>query len=99
MAVEPLTIAALALLLIGLLGMLIRRSVLVALMALNVSVLGAALMFCAVAIRHHDATGLANAVIVTALVVVLSLLGSAVAIAVFRRRATIHLDELRELRG
>lgn len=96
---DPLSVTALALFIVGLCGMLIRRSLLTALLCLNLSVLGASLLFCVFALRRRDAAGLRDALLMMASVSLLSSAGAAVAIAVFRRRATVHLDELRELRG
>ncbi len=96
---DPLAITALSLFFVGILGMLIRRSFVVALLSLQVSTVGGALLFCSFALQRQDGAGLSSAIIVVALACLLSTCGAAVTIAVFRRRGTVNLDELRELRG
>ncbi len=91
--------AALALFTIGLAGLMSRRSLLVALMSIELCVLGAVVAFAVFATARGDAKGAAYAIVVLVLGAALALVGTAVAIACFRRRATENLDELRELRG
>ena len=92
-------VAALALFFVGLGGMLARRSLLVVWMATELCVLGAAVAFGAFAAARGDPKGAAYAFVVLVLGAVLAVVGTAVAIAVYRRRATVNVDELRELRG
>ena len=96
---HPLLVLASLLFVIGLAGALLRRSFLVTLFSFQLCVLGAALAFVAFAIARHDAQGLAKAAGLIFLGVIYAVLGAATTIAVFRRRATVNLDELRELRG
>jgi NADH-quinone oxidoreductase subunit K len=96
---EPLLIVAVALFFLGLAGALVRRSLLVTVLSLQVASLGAVLAFVAFGIANADSGGLARGVVVLFVGVVHAILGAAVTIAVFRRRGTVNLDELRELRG
>ena len=91
--------AGLAFFVVGLGGAATRRSLLVVLMSTELCVLGAAIVFAAYGAARGDPRGAAYAVVVLVLGAVLALVGAATAIAVYRRRATVNLDELRELRG
>lgn len=84
---------------LGLGGAMVRRSLLVALLSVQVSVLGGVTTFVAFAILRGDPDGLARAIAVIFLATVHAVLGATVTIVVFRRRSTVNLDELRELRG
>jgi NADH-quinone oxidoreductase subunit K len=95
----PLLSLAVLLFIVGLVGALLRRSLLVALLSLQLAMAGAVLAFVAFAVPADDAGGAARAVVVVCLAVVHAIAGAATSIAVFRRRATVNLDELRELRG
>ena len=94
-----LLIAASALFFLGVSGALVRRSLLVAVLSLQVAVLGTVLAFVVFGVARGDSGGLARGVVVLFIGVVHAILGAAAAIAVFRRRGTVNLDELRELRG
>ena len=96
---SPLLVVAIALFFGGLALSLIRRSFVVALFATLLSLCGPALAFAHFAIGRSDGAGLAVALLVLMLGGVLAVVGSAVLIAVYRRRGTVNLDELRELRG
>lgn len=96
---DPLLALAALLFVFGLAGALLRRSLLVVLLSIELSVLGAALAFVAFALARGDAAGLAKAALLLFFGVSQAALGAAAALAVFRRRATVNLDELRELRG
>jgi NADH-quinone oxidoreductase subunit K len=94
-----LLLVAVALFFLGLSGALVRRSLLVAVLSMQVASVGAVLAFVAFGVARGDSGGLARAVVVLFISVVHAVLGAAATIAVFRRRGTINLDELRELRG
>ena len=92
-------LAACALVVIGLAGMLLRRSLLVTVMGVELCLLGAALAFAAYAIARGDPVGLAASVVILLVGAVWAILGSALALTLFRRRGSVNIDELRELRG
>ena len=94
-----LLLLAIGLFFIGIAGALIRRSLLVSLLSLQVSMLGGVVAFVAFATLRGDPDGIARAVVLLFLAVVQAVLGATCAIVVFRRRGTVNLDELRELRG
>lgn len=96
---SPLLPLAIALFLVGLFGALLRRSFLVALLSIQLAILGVALAFAAFALPRDDPGGYAAALCVLFLGVLHALWGAAATIAIYRRRGTIHLDELRELQG
>ena len=96
---SPLLVVAIALFFGGLAGTLIRRSFLIALLSTLLSLCGPVLAFTHFAIARSDGAGMAVALLVLLLGGVLAVMGSATLIAVYRRRATVNLDELRELRG
>jgi NADH-quinone oxidoreductase subunit K len=97
--ITGLLIIAVGLLFLGLSGALVRRSLLVALLSLQLSALAGVVAFVAFGMLRGDPDGLARAVVLLFLAAVQAVLGATVAIVVFRRRATVNLDELRELRG
>jgi NADH-quinone oxidoreductase subunit K len=96
---SPLLILATALLVVGLTGALVRRSLLVSLLCTELALLGGVTAFFAFALPAEDPGGIARAAVLLFLCAAHALLGAAVAIAVYRRRGTLNLDELRELRG
>lgn len=96
---HPLLLLATLLFVVGLAGALLRRSLLVTLLSFELCVLGAVLAFVDFAVARGDGAGLAKAAVLLFLGVTHAVLGAAATLAVFRRRATVNLDELRELRG
>ncbi len=88
-----------ALFIVGLGGALVRRSLLVALLSLELAGLGAVVVMVGFALPEQDEAGLARASVLLFVAVAHAVLGAAVAIAIFRRRGTLNLDELRELQG
>ena len=94
-----LLIAGLALFVLGIAGMLVRRSILVVLLSFELCVWGAALTLVVFALGRGDPRGLAWATVFLVLGAAWAIVGAAAAIAAFRRRGTANLDELRELRG
>lgn len=84
---------------LGLGGALVRRSLLVTLLALELAAMGAVVVLVGFALPAGDPEGLARAVVLLFVAVAHAVLGAAVAIAIFRRRGTLNLDELRELEG
>lgn len=96
---SPLLLVGTALFVLGLGGALVRRSLLVALLSLELAATGAVVVFVGFALPEGDASGLARAAVLLFVAVAHAVLGAAVAIAIFRRRGTLNLDELRELQG
>lgn len=94
MSLPPLLVAGLGLVIIGVIGMVTRRSFLHVLVSAQVAGIGPALVFALQKDRGHVAAALY--LLVFAL---LSVAGAAVAVTVYRRRGTVNVDELRELRG
>lgn len=91
--------AAFGLFFIGLAGALTRRSLIVVISALVLSWSGPVLLLAHFARMRQDAQGLAHVVLILLLGVSVVVMSCAVAVAAYRRRGTINLDELRELRG
>lgn len=88
-----------AMFVLGLGGALVRRSLLVALLSLELAASGSVVVLVGFALPEEDASGLARAAVLLFVAVAHAVLGAAVAIAIFRRRGTLNLDELRELQG
>jgi NADH-quinone oxidoreductase subunit K len=84
---------------LGLGGMLLRRSILVVTMSGALATLGASLTLVVLASAKGDAKGIAVALLLLLLAAAWSLAGAAAALTTYRRRGTENLDELRELRG
>ncbi|HEY4222187.1 MAG TPA: NADH-quinone oxidoreductase subunit K [Myxococcota bacterium] len=91
--------AGMALVVLGLGGMMLRRSILVVVMGGALAILGASLALVVLATARGDARGVAAALLLVLLAAAWSLAGAATALATYRRRGTENLDELRELRG
>lgn len=94
MGLSPLLLAGLGLVVIGVIGMVTRRSLLHVLVSAQVAGIGPALIFALQQDRGHVAAAIY--VLVFAL---LSVVAAAVAVTVYRRRGTVNVDEVRELRG
>ena len=86
-----------AFLAIGFSMFLIRRSLLLALAGVQICLTGIALMF--MAFGAHDPSASSRATLILVLGIAHALLGVAVAVGIFRQRASVNLDEFRELRG
>lgn len=86
---------------IGGAGVLTRRNAIVAFMGIELMFNAANLAFVAFARQFGtmDMKGHAAAFFVIAVAAAEAAVGLAIIIAVFRRKATVNLDELRELRG
>lgn len=84
---------------IGGIGVLTRRNAIVAFMGVEIMFNAANLAFIAFARQLGDMHGHAIAFFVMAVAAAEAAVGLAIIIAVFRRKATVNLDELRELRG
>lgn len=95
----PLFTLGVVLFMLGFLGLLVRRSFLASLAGALLALVGAGLVFGHYALLRGDPGGLARAVVLLLLGGALAGAGSAFAIAIYRRRGTVNLDELRELRG
>lgn len=93
------TAAGTGLVVLGLGGMLLRRSVLVVVMSGAVALLGASVVLVALAVARSDPRGVAAGLLFLVLGAAWSLAGAAAALAAYRRRGTENIDELMELRG
>lgn len=93
----PLFLLGIGLFFIGTIGMLARRSLVHVLVAALISAMGAICVFA------HYGTGAAYAeraaLVFAAVFAAVLLVGAALAITLYRRRETINVDEVRELRG
>lgn len=97
-AIEIAVGGGMALVVLGIGGMLLRRSIVVVIMSGAVATLGASLTLAAFSTAKGDAKGVAISLLLLALCAAWSLVGAAAALATYRRRGTENLDELRELR-
>jgi len=88
-----------ALVVTGLLAVLVRRSLVVVTGGLVVALMGVAVLFVAASAVHGEPTNLARAALVMAGIVIVAGVCGAAAIASYRQRGTVNLDEERELRG
>lgn len=96
---QLLWLAGTSLFLIGLAGALVRRSLLVTTVGILLSLLGAALVLLATSSPDDVEAGASRALVLLVLGACHAGLASAVTLAIFRRRGTVQLDELRELQG
>jgi NADH-quinone oxidoreductase subunit K len=94
-----LLLVGITLFVLGLGGVLLRRSLLVAMMGGVLSSMGSALVFGHFALVRQDPEGVARGVLLLLLSGCLAVVGGGLAIAIYRRRGTVNLDELRELSG
>lgn len=90
--------AGVGLVVLGIGGMLLRRSIVVVVMSGTVAVLGAVTALAALATARGDERGIAAALLLLVLAAAWALVGTATALATYRRRGTANIDELRELR-
>ena len=97
-AFELAVAAGVALVVLGIGGMLLRRSIVVVVMSGTLAVLGASLALIASATARGDAQGIAAALLLIVLAAAWALVSTAAALATYRRRGTENIDELRELR-
>jgi NADH-quinone oxidoreductase subunit K len=91
--------AGVGLVVLGLGGMILRRSILVVVMSGALAILGCALVLVVMAAARGDPKGIAVALFLILIAAAWSLAGAAVALTTYRRRGTENVDELRELRG
>lgn len=80
-------------------GALARRSILVTTLSLLFAQTSGIFLLVHAALEREDPGGLSRAIILILLSVALFMIQGAVAIAIYRHRATVNIDELRELRG
>ena len=102
MNASPLSVAllgALALAVLGIAGMLLRRSLLVVVMCGALAQLGAALALIALGATENQPRPVAAGLILLLIAAAWSLAGSAVALATYRRRGSENVDEMQELSG
>jgi NADH-quinone oxidoreductase subunit K len=90
--------AGVFLVVLGLGGMLLRRSIIVVIMSGTLAVLGVVLALASLASARGDARGIAVALLLLVIAAAWALVGTATALATYRRRGTANIDELRELR-
>lgn len=84
---------------IGLLGVMIRRNVLIMMMSVELMLNGANLAFVAYSRHHAVASGQVVAFFVMALAAAEAAVGLALLLAVYRHLRTVNVDEMRQLRG
>ncbi|MEW5848481.1 MAG: NADH-quinone oxidoreductase subunit NuoK [Myxococcota bacterium] len=84
---------------IGGVGVITRRNAIVAFMSVEIMLNAANLAFIAFSRQHGNMNGHIVAFFVMAVAAAEAAVGLAIIIQVFRRKATVNLDELRELRG
>jgi NADH:ubiquinone oxidoreductase subunit K len=84
---------------IGALGVMLRRSPLIVLLSLEIMLNGANLAFVAFARLHGDLNGHVFAISVMAVAAAEVCVGLGLIVAVARRRLTLDVDTMRELRG
>ena len=91
--------AGIALFIFGFAGAVVRRSFLSTLLGGMLAFMGVAMVFCHYALAKNDASGMARAILFLLLGGCLAVSGAGLSIAIYRRRGTVNLDELRELSG
>jgi NADH-quinone oxidoreductase subunit K len=84
---------------IGAVGVLTRRNAIVAFMSIELMLNACNLAFLTFSRSMGDPRGHAIAFFVMAVAAAEAAVGLAIVVAVFRKRATVNLDELRELHG
>lgn len=92
-------ILAVLLFVIGAIGVLTRRNAIIAFMSVELMLNAANLAFLTFARSWGDGRGHVFAFFVMAVAAAEAAVGLAIIVSVFRKRATVNLDELRELRG
>ena len=92
------TLAA-ALFLIGLVGILIRKNALIMFMCIELMLNAVNLTFVSAGRAHGDLQGQVAVFFVLVVAAAEVVVGLAIIVAIFRRRATASVDELSELRG
>lgn len=84
---------------IGVAGVLIRRNMLVMFMSVELMLNAANLVFAAFARHYAHADGQVVALFVMTIAAAEVVIGLAIAVAVFRNRSTVDVDELHSLKG
>ncbi|MCB9654984.1 MAG: NADH-quinone oxidoreductase subunit NuoK [Deltaproteobacteria bacterium] len=84
---------------IGAVGVLVRRNAIVIFMCIELMLNAANLVFVTFARQRADVTGHVYVMLVMAVAAAEVAVGLAIIVALFRERRTVHVDELRELRG
>lgn len=95
--IEHVVALAIALFVIGVLGVLLRKSVIVMLMSVELMLNAANLLFVAFAERWGDSRGQTVSFFVMAVAAAEAAVGLAILIGVFRTHNTTDVDELRDL--
>lgn len=95
--VEHVVALAIALFIIGVLGVLLRKSVILMLMSVEIMLNAANLLFVAFAERWADSRGQTISFFVMAVAAAEAAVGLAILIGVFRTHNTTDVDELRDL--
>src|SRR5437867_12785484 len=85
---------AAALFAVGVLGVILRRNVLIVLMSVELMLNAANLTLVAFGRAHHDSRAHAFAFLVMAVAAAEAAVGLAIVVAIFRNRRSVNLDEL-----
>lgn len=84
---------------IGAIGVLIRRNAIVAFMGIELMLNAGNLAFVTFARQHGDMSGHIYVFLVMAVAAAEVAVGLAIIISVFRERAAVNVDEVRDMRG
>lgn len=84
---------------LGLIGVCVRRNVLVVMMCIEILMNAINLTFVALARYHNKMDGHVIAIFVMAIAAVEAAIGLGIVIAVFRNRQTVNTEELTALKG
>jgi NADH-quinone oxidoreductase subunit K len=84
---------------IGIIGVVIRRNVILILMSIELMLNAANLAFIAFARYHQNIDGQVAVFFVMAVAAAEVAVGLALAIMIFRNRKTINIDDIRDLKG
>jgi NADH-quinone oxidoreductase subunit K len=84
---------------IGAIGVLIRRNAIVAFMGIELMLNAANLVFITFARQHGDMSGHIYVFLVMAVAAAEVAVGLAIIISVFRERAVVNVDEIRDMHG
>lgn len=89
----------LLLFLIGLVGVLVRRNLIVILMSAELMLNGVNIILAAAGLYHRSPVGSIFALFIIMVAVAEAAVGFALFIAYFRHRETYHLDDINQLKG
>ena len=83
---------------VGVLGVLLRRNVIVVFMSIEIMLTAANVNFVAFSTYYHDLTGQIVALFITTIAAAEVAIGLAILLSLFKQRDTIELDLLNRLR-